>query len=203
MHRSRTTVRTARAWLAAAPILCCGQPVSGALIHDESVDGDLSGDRLAPNSFVLSSGSNQLAAISVSGDREYVHFEIPAGLVLSAIVLEAWESEDEIGFIGVQQGTTFTEPPTGTDVANLLGWTHFGPGALGVGVDYIDALAAGAGAMGFTPPLPAGDYAFWIQQTGAASAAYQLDFVVTPEPASAVLLIVAGLVSTRRRPAAR
>jgi hypothetical protein len=177
-------------------------PAHAGLIHDEMTDGDLSGDGLNPTSFVLTMGANVLAAESISGDREYVHFQIPTGMQLAAIMLEQWESEDELGFMAVQQGTTFTEPPTGTDVANLLGWTHFGPAALGVGADYMEALSTGPGSAGFTPPLPAGDYAFWIQQTGPTSAAYQLSFVVTPEPSSLLCGALAGMALLRRRRAA-
>ena len=57
----------------------------------------------------------------------------------------------------------------------------------------------GPGAIGFTPPLPAGDYTFWMQQTGANSATYQFDFIVTPEPATAGLLFAAAVLLLRRR----
>jgi hypothetical protein len=60
--------------------------------------------------------------------------------------------------------------------------------------------------MGFTPPLAAGNYTFWIQQTGANSATYTLDFRVTPEPGTLALLGISaavGVAIRRRRYAAR
>jgi hypothetical protein len=170
-----------------------------SIIWDESVNGDLSGDRLNPNHFILAQGTSTVIATSNTGDREYVNFTVPAGLTFSALNHITWQSVDEIGFMAIQTGTTFTEPPTGTNVANLLGYSHFGPGAGTVGLDMLPFLATGPGAMGFTPPLPSGDYTFWIQQTGANLATYTLDFVVTPEPSSAALVGLLALAGVRRR----
>lgn len=169
-----------------------------AILHDEAVHGDLSGDRLNPSSYVLALGSNSIIASSVSGDREYVTLNVPAGLSLSSLVLSAYEGDDQTAFIAVQNGTQLTEPPSGADVANLLGWTHFGPGAgLPPPEDVLDELGSGAGAIGFSGALPAGDYTFWMQQTGGAVATYRFDFVTTPEPASAMVLALAALLRRR------
>jgi hypothetical protein len=48
---------------------------------------------------------------------------------------------------------------------------------------------------GFTQPLAAGTYSFWIQQNSNIDESYQLDFKVdaVPEPASVVLVFVGGL----------
>jgi hypothetical protein len=170
-----------------------------AIVYDEGVDGDISGDRLAPTSRSLSFGSNELTATSVSGDLEYITLSVPAGLQLDAVILDAYVSLDSTAFIAVQSGTTFTEPPTGTDVSNLLGWSHFGTGLGQVGTDILDDISVGAGAIGFVPPLSEGDYTYWIQQTGANSATYTLDFVVTPEPSTLALLALGVPALLRRR----
>jgi hypothetical protein len=174
---------------------------------DETVNGDLSNDRLNPTAVSLGLGSNTLSASSVGGtniDREYVRVGVPAGGLLSQLVLTAYASTDPLSFIGVQSGSTFTEPPTGTNVANLYGYTHFGPGALGIGANYLPAIGTGAGAQGFTPPLAAGNYTFWIQQTSStAPTTYTFDFVVVPEPGVLALLAVASLALTSVRRGAR
>ena len=170
----------------------------GQTIWDESVHGDLSGDRLNPNNLQLNAGVNSLFATSVQGDREYVHFHLGGGLSLNQLVLVAWDGNDQIAFAGVQSGSTFTEPPTGTNVANLLGYSHFGPGAGNLGLDFLPAMGTGAGSIGFTPPLMGSDYTFWLQQTGPNPVTYRLDFVVAPEPALLVSML-AGILAVRKK----
>ncbi|MCG8589117.1 MAG: PEP-CTERM sorting domain-containing protein [Proteobacteria bacterium] len=171
-----------------------------AVLHDESLDGDLSGDRNAPDAFALEAGSNTLTATSVSGDLEYVTLSIGAGDQLDSIQLSDFTNED-ISFLALQEGSVFTEPATGPDVAALLGWAHFGLAQLGT--DILDDLAAGPGAIGFDRPLGEGDYTFWIQETGPTAATYTLDFLVSPVPEPGTLSLVAlggvGLAAWARR----
>jgi hypothetical protein len=180
--------------------------------YDEGIDGDLSGNRLAPTSVSLDPGTNTITATSVSGDLEYFTVTVPVGFELSALTLASYVSLDALAFIGVQSGTTFTEPATGTDVSQLLGWTHFGSGNSTVGTDILDDIGAGFGAIGFTGALGAGDYTFWSQQTGVNSSTYALELEITAAVAavpvlsrSVTLLLSAGLglmlllVAARRR----
>lgn len=169
---------------------------NAAVIWDESVNGDLSGNRLAPNAFVLSAGTSSIRATSVAGDLEYVTFKLPAGHSITAVNHTSWVSNDNIGFIAVQAGTTFTQPATGTNVGQLLGWRHFGSASLGT--DILPGIGTGSGAIGFAPPLTLTDYTFWIQQTGG-TATYQLDFVVVPAPSSAGALGLLTVLALRRR----
>jgi MYXO-CTERM domain-containing protein len=184
-------------------VVLAESPASAALLHDEGVDGDLSGDGLNPAHFDLSLGANSIIATSVSGDREYVNLTVPAGLELSAVNLVSYQGLDGTAFIAVQQGATFTESHIGTDVANLFGWSHFGPGVGNLGTDILDDIGQGPGAIGFTPPLSSGEYTWWMQQTGGNAATYQFDFVVTPEPAALVLAALGLALVARRRRAAR
>ncbi len=147
--------------------------------YDEAVDGDLADDRLAPTLLPFTAGSNTVTATTVGGDRDYFTIQIPAGLQLDALILDAFLSDDDLSFIAMQGGTPFTEPPSGTEVANLLGYGHFGTGNDQVGTDILDDLAAGPGAIGFVAPLPAGDYSFWVQELSAVPVTYGLDFQVS------------------------
>ena len=179
--------------LITAALLFFATAAPADVVWDESVDGPLSNDRLNPTSLPLAVGSNILSATMRSGDREYVAFSMPPGSQLTRLVLASYAGGDPTSFIGVQRGTTFTEPPTGVNVGELLGWTHFGPSISPIGTNMLPRLGQGAGSIGFTPPLPADNYTFWIQQTGSGATTYLLDFSVVPEPASLVLLSLGGL----------
>ena len=146
-------------------------PPPGPQDYDEAVAGDLSGDPATPTPLTLIEGTTLLSATSATGDVEYVTVTIPDGLQLDAIILQAYSaSDDGVAFAAVQSGSTFTEPPNGTNVANLLGYSHFGPGTPAqAGTDLLDDLGQGEGAIGFIGPLPSGTYTFWLQQTGTPS----------------------------------
>lgn len=148
--------------------------------YDEGTDGDLSGDRAAPTTFALTTGVNRIQATSVQGDLEYVTVTLPRGGQLEQMIVASFVSSDTVAFAGIQQGATFTEPNSGADVANLLGYSHFGPGRSNVGTDILDEMGAGAGAIGFSTPLTGTTYTLWLQQTGVATTTYALDLVVGP-----------------------
>lgn len=181
--------------------LCAGAAAQANVIHDEGSNGDISSNRLVPTSHVLSLGSNTVSASNGGGDIDYLTLTVPGGMQLANIMLMGWAGPDEIGFIAVQSGAQFTESASNPNVTNMLGWTHYGPALQGMGADILPDIGAGSGAIGFTPPLNAGTYTFWINQTGSV-VSYELDFVVIPAPGAAGLAGLAGLVVLRRRRAA-
>jgi hypothetical protein len=193
-----------------------------AVIWNQSSNGPLSENPLAPTSFTLSAGTNSVIAVvgggggSESGiDQNWVNMNIPAGLQLSNLVLASFVSTDLQGFTGVAAGATFAGGEGAVNTtSSYLGYTHFGTGASDnghpaqnlVGVDVLpimgNNLVDSPGSQGFTPPLPAGSYTFLIQQMGATTN-YQYDFDVTavPEPASLSVLGfgAVGLLMRRSR----
>lgn len=180
--------------LVAGLVALAGTAQAGVIWNETG--GDLSGNRLSPSAFTLAAGSNNLIGNVVSGDIDYVTLTVPVNTQMAQVILKTYASTDATAFTAVQQGATFTEPASGTNVANLLGYTHIGSGL--VNTDILDNLAAGAGAQGFSPPLPANQYTFWIQQTGAALTSYEFDFVVAqvPEPSSGLLCGIASVAAT-------
>lgn len=155
-------------------------PLPGPRSYDEAIAGDISGDMANPLLLPLSEGANLLSATSMAGDVEYVMVVIPEGFQLESIVLQDYHAlTDGIAFAAVQNGCVFTEPSQNTNVANLLGYSHFGPTSpVPVGSDLLEAMGRGESAIGFAEALPSGMYAFWLQQTGEEASDYTLAFHV-------------------------
>jgi hypothetical protein len=149
--------------------------IANAGTYNEAVNGDISGDRAAPTVIPLDQGTNSLIASSMAGDIEYYTMTVPVGFRLTAINVASY-ANGNLSFIAVQRGTTFTEPPTGTTVGNLLGYSHFGSGNSTIGTDILDNIGTGAGSQGFVGPLGPGTYTFWTQETGGVAVSYTLNF---------------------------
>jgi len=174
---------------------------SAAVIWDEAIDGSLSTDRNSPtNMGTLATGSNDLIGTTVSGISKFFSITIGSGSELSALIVEDWQSVDDLGFLGVVSGTPFTVDPASPNVTELLGYVHYG--TLDVGQNILSNLGSGPGSQGFTGALGAGTYSFWVRQGGPDPATWDLNFVASsvPEPSSALLLAVGLLVlNTRHR----
>jgi hypothetical protein len=193
-------------------LLCSGLAAAQAsTAWDEAVSGDLSNQGTSPTVVTLLSGSNIIrGATGRTGgvvDRDYFTFDLAAGLQLDSLtVLPGTNALGTSGlsFIAIQAGPQVTVDPTGGSPAGLMGWAHYGENDLGT--DILGLMGIGMGANGFDVPLPAGQYSFWIQDTGTGIAAYNFDFGVSavPEPSAAWLMmggmaLMAGLGARRRR----
>ncbi|MBL8086934.1 MAG: hypothetical protein JNM85_02545 [Chthonomonas sp.] len=176
------------------------------ILWKESVNGDLSNNRLSPTALTLAGGVNVIQATTSNGDREYFSLKVPVGCQLDKLILSDYVSNDMRAFIGFQKGTTMTVDPNAPDPSALLGYAHFGPGGVSVGNDLLPAMATGFGAIGFTTPLPAGDYTYWVNQLGA-STNWEMQWHVSavPEPAAIIPLTMGVLaIAVRlRRPRTR
>lgn len=180
--------------------LSFGAAAQAQIIWDETVQGDLSNDRLNPTNLNLNLGTNGVLASSGFSDIEYVHFHLAAGMQLDAIIPISYSGADEVAFIGVQAGSIFTEPASGANVANLLGWALWGPAMGNMNTNILPTIGTGAGAQGFTGPLTGSDYTFWIQNTGS-DFTWRMDFntSVVPEPATMAALFVGSIALLRRK----
>jgi hypothetical protein len=196
---------TARLMLGALAAAASLHGAQAATAWDEGASGDFANVGTSPTPVSLGLGSNLV--IGSTGrdagivDRDYFTFTLPTGWQLDTITVMPGTvsiGPSTISFIAVQAGTQVTVNPTGGDPSQLLGWWHYGPND--IGSDILGVIGLGAGAIGFSGALPAGDYAFWIQETATGSAPYVLDFGVSavPEPTSALMLL-AGLAALRLR----
>jgi hypothetical protein len=174
-------------------------PAAAATLWNESVNGDLSNVRTAPTNLALSIGSNTITGTTVAGDVDFFTVTVPGSAFFSALTLIQFTTADDLDFLAIESGPIITST---TSPANMLGYVHLN--AAFVGTDVLDDMALGDGALGFTPPLPAGTYAMWTQQLQTQMVSYSFDLVVVPEPTQATLL-TAGLVvlAVARRRAAR
>lgn len=171
---------------------------SADMIYNESIDGDLSGNGLAPTSLLFGAGSNQVLGTTgdpgTGIDRDYFTFFVPEGMTLSGITLlpNTFVSGSS-SFMGMQAGPQLTVTPTGGGAQDLIGILHYENSMIGT-----DILPT----MGITGGLGSGAYSVWVQELGGV-VDYGFDFHVAPVPVpGAALLLVsglAGLAAMRRR----
>ncbi len=165
-------------------ITACGSSTNNPLStpYNETFDGDLSDDGSQPSIFTLTDGSNMISSCQRGSPRDidYITFNIPQGKILERIDLSNFSSipSSNLGFIGIQRGSTFTEPPGGANVANLLGGIVYGSAESNSNV--LPEMGMLSGAMGFTPALTADDYSLWLNQ-GSDESCVTLDLIVGDE----------------------
>lgn len=174
--------------------LCAATLSAGAqavVVWNEAVNGDLSNAGLAPTAVALSPGFNDVLGTSgrlVAGgavDRDYFTIVVPAGNFLNSIKLlpgSAGVGPLGTSFLGLQAGPQVTVATTATTASGLLGWWHYG--AADIGTDLLPLMATpNNGSSGFSVPLAAGSYSFWVQDTGVGSATYGFELGVSAVPA--------------------
>ena len=167
---------------------------------DESSDGDLSNDPLAPTPLTFVAGPNIITGNMGGQDdpRDFLTFSIASGQALDGLTLLTYEGDDIVGFHAINAGPTSFIP--GGDTADeFLGGNHLY--LWDAGSDVLPQLAQfPLAGSGFEIPLGEGTYSYVVQQTGAADTRYSLEFSVVPVPAAAWLFASAlGLLGWIRR----
>jgi hypothetical protein len=160
-------------------------------------------DEVTPNADLLSNsgatatqltvteGINELfgkTGQSTSPDPDYFTFDVPGGYALVSIAVlpdhtNPVDARDGLEFLGLQAGNKFT---AGNTPSLMLGYVHFNENS----GEILDDLSTPRSPMpgtvdpttGFTPPLGGGEYAFWVQDTGAGEATYGLSFEIKYVP---------------------
>ena len=81
--------------------------------YSEAESGDISNEPDEPLELTLAEGENRITASTGNGDQEFITVTIPGGFQLDSVVVESLSKAnptiiDDV-FIGVQEGTTFTQ----------------------------------------------------------------------------------------------
>lgn len=153
--------------------------ISYSQVWDESVDGDLSDDGLNPSGiFNFAEGDNIIIASQQGNPRDvdFFAFTVPDGFELIELVVDDYESTDNVAFIGIDSGATTDVDFTNPSAGDLLGGTSYGTASIGNNI--LAVMGNLGGAEGFIPPLQEGTYTIWLNQTGAPSTS-TLNFIVS------------------------
>jgi len=172
-----------------------------SIVHDESVDGDLSNDNMSPTALLFNIGQNDIIGSTTNSplDRDFWTFTIGANEQLDSVTFLQFDTTEDRSFFAVASGGTV---PSVASATGLLGSNLIGDPE--VGTDVLDNLGAAAfGGTGFSGPLGPGSYTFWFQET-AANVDYSFRFNVSssavPEPSSMMFLgLGITLMAARRR----
>jgi hypothetical protein len=191
-------------------------PATAAIAWDESLDGDLSNDPLAPTVLSFVPGPNDVigSAGAPPGTalapfkQDFFTFTVPTGYELSAlnaVALNHLTADDVFSFIGIESGPQITHdvsaPNFGGNADGLLGWLHVPFSAQGTNI--LPAMGVPSmGSTGFTGALGPGQYAVWVQDDDPFSFDYSFQISV-PEPSTWMMMLVGlaglGFVGHRRR----
>jgi hypothetical protein len=157
-------------------LLVLASSAIAAVIHDESVNGDLSSDPNLPTPLVFPLGGSTVIGTTTSGDRDYITFTLGANQVLVGLNLLVY-SPDNISFAAFNAGTTSHIPGAATNALFLSG-IHVDGSYLNTNL--MNAFVTDAVTTNHlpAPQLGPGDYCFVIQQTNAIITSYSLEFVV-------------------------
>ncbi len=100
-------------------------PAGAAVVHDETLNGDLSSNAAAPTALLFAPGGNTITGsvhnIAPTPDtRDYITFTIPAGHRLSDLNVLAY-APDNLGFASFNSGATSFVPSGATNASFLAG----------------------------------------------------------------------------------
>ncbi len=142
------------------------------VLHNEAEDGDLSSDFNNPTQFGGLESDNFIITATQGGNgdnADYFSFEVVDGAALLSITVDGYTATgtNNQAFIGIQQGSPFTQGPADTMASDLYGGLTYG--SQNLNTDILPEMGMLGNAQGFTPPLDQGVYTLWLNQTGQES----------------------------------
>ena len=154
-------------------------PAAAAVVHDESVDGDLSSDPNAPTALVFTPGVNTVTG-TISGlpiDRDFITFTIAPDHQLAHMYMTVFAPPNDKAFMAFNVGTTSYIPTLATDGLFLSG-IHMDANDLNMDLMPLFVNRNVTTEALLVPMLPPGDYCWMIQQVSAIVQSYSFDFVI-------------------------
>jgi len=133
----------------------------GVLSHEAS------GVPLMPSTLAPNLQTYLIHGVVVSGDADYISWDIPKGQQLMSVRLVQYVSEDAVAFYALQPSKVFD---AGVNVSRMLVYGHMGP---------ID-LARNVLADVPKSKLGEGPMTLWFQQTGSLPTRYAIEVILSP-----------------------
>ncbi|MDF1870444.1 MAG: hypothetical protein P1U30_08650 [Phycisphaerales bacterium] len=173
---------------------------AAATVYNESIDGDLSGDRFNPTFIDFGLGQNTVINETVDaeipgGDIDYFTFTVGAGQWVDSIIIADTFNPNGGLDMGVFVGLAFDDffdfnidDFTGDGLEGFL-ITDF----TNVGFESIETLSGGLATLG------EGDYTLWIQQGNVDITRVTTHINIVPAPSSLAVLGAMGMMARRRR----
>lgn len=155
-------------------------PASAAVIHDESVDGDLSTNPATPTALAFAVGGNTV--IGTTGnttgtiDRDYITFTLGPGQMLTGLTLLGL-APDNIAFTSFNAGNVGVVP-SGATIGDFLSGIHITAANIGSNLMILFDTASVTTNSLPTPDLGPGTYTYLIQQTSPILQSYSLEFII-------------------------
>ncbi len=169
-------------------------------IHSEASSHDLSDTHTAPTPLALPLGTSFLEFTVNPFDLDLFSLDVPAGLQLDAVIVRSYSSTPgNLSFIGFQENRTTLSSPPSSIFPDPIQYALFGTVSLS---DDLLPHMIGRTHATLSGSLPAGKYAFWINETRDLANAV-LEFQSSeappiPEPQTSFYLGSALLFTFRR-----
>ncbi|MCE9611171.1 MAG: PEP-CTERM sorting domain-containing protein [Chthoniobacter sp.] len=181
---------------AVSALLCSLLPLH-AVNWNEAIDGDLSGNNLAPTPLTLGLGVNLISGTmgkdlpQAPVDRDMFTFMLAPGQYLTSIDFLVFTPTNQ-SFYAIAPGATINDTDPATHLSNTL--------INGTG-EFLDNLALGAysGGTGLTDPVGPGTYTIWLQELSSV-VTYQTAYTVVPEPGAWLSLLGGAALLLLLRP---
>jgi len=182
-----------------AGLFCLSLTPLTAANYSEGILGDLADNRITSTLIPLDAGSNIISATVTDVDDDFFTIQVPTNFVLNEILVLSYfhPNRGNESFLGYQDGTTLAEDPAGI-IQGEISYVLLGEANIGESLN--SAFASNLSPSSTIFPLPAGDYAFWLNETDDQPGSLSINFEVTPvpEPSSALFLCL-GLTALFKR----